>query len=188
MAAILLLAFIVVPIVELAVIGAVSRSIGLGWTLAVLFLDSVVGAVLVRHEGRRAWAAFRRALSEARWPGDEVAQGGLLLVGGALLLTPGFVTDVVGLLLVLPVTRRPVAAALRTWMTPGPVRSVFGSREGGGSRRPGRDDDGTVLDVEVISVEREEDGGGHGPGGQSGGGAEPGGRPGPGGTAPPTGR
>lgn len=161
----LLLAFVVVPLVELAVIGQVSDWLGLPWTLALLLVDSLVGAVLVKREGARAWVAFRTALSEARWPGDEVAQGALVLVGGALLLTPGFVTDAVGLAAVLPPTRAVLSRLLRARLTPAPVkllrtaagggqRSTSGSR--GGSGRSGkRDRDDDVLDVEVVSVERD---------------------------------
>ena len=119
----LLLAFIVVPIVELYVIGQVGGAIGLWPTLALLLIDSLAGAVLVRREGRRAWTAFRDALSAGRWPGDEVVQGALVLVGGALLLTPGFVTDAVGLLLVLPPTRAVAARLIRARMSAGPVRT-----------------------------------------------------------------
>ena len=85
----LFLAFLVMPLVELWAIVQVGGQIGVGWTVLVLFVDSVLGAVIVRREGRRAWQAFRTALSEARWPGDEVAQGALVLVGGALLLQSG---------------------------------------------------------------------------------------------------
>ncbi len=86
----LVLAFVTVPILELLVIQQVGGWLGLPLTITILLLDSIVGAVLVRREGRRAWSAFRAALGEGRWPGDEVAQGALVLVGGALLLTPGF--------------------------------------------------------------------------------------------------
>lgn len=155
---VLLLAFIIVPLVELAVIGQVSARLGLPLTLALLLLDSVVGAVLVKREGRRAWLAFRAALSEARWPGDEVVQGALVLVGGALLVTPGFVTDAVGLAAVIPPTRRLLSRLLRTRLTPAPLRPLVTDRRPGRDRavRRGsgpRDED--VLDVEVVSVERD---------------------------------
>lgn len=155
----LLLAFIVVPLVELAVIGRVSAVMGLPATLALLLADSVVGAVLVKREGRRAWLAFRTALAEARWPGDEVVQGALVLVGGALLVTPGFVTDAVGLAAVLPPTRRLLSRLLRARLTPVPVRVL--RTAAGGSPRTGTGGD-DVLDVEVVSVERDgpEDGSG----------------------------
>lgn len=150
----LLLLFIIVPIVELVVIGQVSDAIGLGWTLVILFGDSLLGAVLVKREGRRAWDAFRRALNEARWPGDEVAQGALVLVGGALLLTPGFVTDVVGLLAVLAPTRRLISAGLRARMRPGGVGDLRGRA---GSRREGQGSAGSILNVEVVSVESDDE-------------------------------
>lgn len=157
----LLVAFVVVPLVELFVIAQVADAISLGPTLVLLVVDSLVGAWLVRNEGRRAWQAFRDALAEARWPGDEVAQGALVLVGGALLLTPGFVTDVAGLLMVVPVTRRSLARVIRTRMT-GPVRIVDGvggrwneARRADPTARRTTPDDG-VVDVEVVRVERDE--------------------------------
>jgi UPF0716 protein FxsA len=167
---ILFVAFIVVPLVELFVIGQVADVIGLGWTIVVLVADSLLGAVLVRNEGRRAWRAFREALSGGRWPGDEVAQGALVLVGGALLLTPGFVTDVVGLLLVAPPSRRMLSKVLRVRMG-GPMVVVdgLGSRwnaardraehaAGASPRRdPGDGDGPATVDVEVLRVERDDE-------------------------------
>lgn len=151
----LLLLFIIVPILELLVIGQVADVLGLPLTLLVLFGDGLVGAWLVRREGRRAWQALRTALSSLRWPGDEVAQGALVVFGGALLLTPGFLTDVVGLLSVLPPTRRVISSRLRARLRPIGV-GPLGSEPGG---RRGREDAGPqVLDVEVVSVERDETG------------------------------
>lgn len=155
----LLLAFIVVPIIELAVIIEIGVRIGIPLTVALLLLDSVLGAVLVKREGRRAWRAFRSALEAGRWPGDEVVQGALVLVGGALLVTPGFVTDVVGLLAVFPPTRALASRYLRRRLTPASLRRDV-NLEG---RRPvnrGRRRSWTVpqaLDVEVVSVERQDD-------------------------------
>ncbi len=101
----LVLAFVAVPLVELAVVLQVRNAVGLGPTLLLLLAVSVVGAAVVRREGARAWRAFRDAVASGRAPATEVADGAMLLVGGTLLLTPGFVTDVVGLVLVLPPTR-----------------------------------------------------------------------------------
>ncbi|MDQ3029601.1 MAG: FxsA family protein, partial [Actinomycetota bacterium] len=92
MPALLLIAFIVVPIVELFVIAQVGDLIGLVPTLVILLLVSVAGAWLVRREGRAAWRNFTAALQQARIPAKEVVDGALVLVGGALLLTPGFVS------------------------------------------------------------------------------------------------
>lgn len=157
---VLFVAFIVVPLVELVVIGQVGSAIGFWPTITLLVVDSLVGAWLVRNEGRKAWHAFRGALSEMRWPGDEVAQGALVLVGGALLLTPGFVTDVAGLAMVVPVTRSALSAGLRRWLTPVQVRTFQDVREQVRQREQeptsGSQGSGDVVDVEVVSVEREE--------------------------------
>ncbi|MFL6136794.1 MAG: FxsA family protein [Frankiaceae bacterium] len=115
MAAVLLLAFLVVPIAEIYVILQIGHAIG-GWqTLGLLIAWSALGAWLVRREGRRAWDALRSAAADGRLPGREVADGALVLAGGVLLLTPGFITDAVGLLLVLPFTRPLARRAVVGW-------------------------------------------------------------------------
>jgi UPF0716 protein FxsA len=157
----LVVLFVVVPLVELVVIIQVGQVIGTAWTVALLVADSVLGAWLLRREGRRAWQQFRAALEEMRWPGDEVTQGALVIVGGTLLLTPGFVTDVVGFLLLLSPTRAVVSRVLRARLTPAPVQgyqAVRGRRGGEDGRRSGRkrtDHGASVLDVEVVEVRRE---------------------------------
>lgn len=141
---VLFAAFVVVPLAELYVIlEVVGPAIGLLPTIAILLAVSVAGAALVRHEGVRAWRRFREALAQSRIPAEEVVDGALVLVGGTLLLTPGFITDVVGLLLVLPPTR-----ALGNRLVRGRVRRAFGLRAG-------RPVPGDVVDVEVIRVERD---------------------------------
>lgn len=159
MPALLVLLLIVVPLVELFILIQVGELIGAWWTIAALLAVSVLGAWLVRREGTRAWARFRGALSAARMPADEVLDGALVLLGGALLLTPGFATDAGGLLLMIPPTRALVAAAVKRQLgarlsvaTLGGTRSGFGGRTSTSRRRS---DD--VVDVEVISVERERD-------------------------------
>ena len=101
----LVLLFVVVPIVELFVILQVGEAIGAWWTIALLVADSVLGSVLMRAQGRAVWRRFGEAVRAGRPPAAEVADGALVLFGGALLLTPGFLTDVVGLLLLIPPTR-----------------------------------------------------------------------------------
>ena len=84
---------------------AVGRVIG-GWqTLALLLLESALGAYLVKREGHRSWQALRSALNSGRMPGRELADAALILVGGTLLLTPGFLSDIVGFFFILPFTR-----------------------------------------------------------------------------------
>jgi UPF0716 protein FxsA len=109
----LFLVFIAVPIIELAVILQVGDLIGLWPTLALLIVVSVLGTWLVRREGMRAWNALRLTLAHGRVPTNEVIDGALVLFGGALLLTPGFVTDVLGLFLVFPATRAVARRAVR---------------------------------------------------------------------------
>lgn len=104
--------FIVVPILELAVIVEVAGGIGLGNTLALLILVSLAGAWLVKREGIGAWRRVQEQVQAGRVPAKEMVDGVMILVGGALLLTPGFLTDAVGLSLLLP----PVRAVLRRLM------------------------------------------------------------------------
>jgi UPF0716 protein FxsA len=106
----LVLIFIVVPLAELYVIIQVGQAIGLLPTLALLLADALLGSLLLRHQGRAAWIRFNRALAEGRLPHKEVFDGVLIIMGGALLLTPGFLTDIVGLILLIPPTRALVRA------------------------------------------------------------------------------
>ncbi len=106
----LVLIFIVVPIAEIYVIIQVGGAIGVGPTIVLLVFDSIVGAMLLRSQGRAAWVRFNRALAEGRMPHKEVFDGVLVIFGGALLLTPGFITDVLGLILLIPPTRAIVRA------------------------------------------------------------------------------
>jgi UPF0716 protein FxsA len=108
--------FIAIPILELYVIVKVGGLIGVLPTLVLLFGMSLLGALLLRHQGRGAWQRFNRALAERRFPGREVADGLLITVGGALLLTPGFITDAVGLLLLIPPTRALARRLLQAWV------------------------------------------------------------------------
>ncbi|HEV2775262.1 MAG TPA: FxsA family protein, partial [Solirubrobacteraceae bacterium] len=112
MALLLVVLFIVVPIAELYVLIQIGQAIGLWYTLALLILDSILGAALMRSQGRAAWRHFNRALAEGRVPGREVMDGALVVFGGALLLTPGFLSDFLGLILLLPPTRAIVRRVL----------------------------------------------------------------------------
>jgi UPF0716 protein FxsA len=109
----LILLFIVVPIAELYVIIQVGEAIGLWPTLALLLADALLGSFLLKHQGRGAWRRFNQALAERRFPGKEVADGVLIIIGGTLLLAPGFLTDIVGLLLLIPPTRAIARSVMR---------------------------------------------------------------------------
>jgi UPF0716 protein FxsA len=101
----LLALFIIVPIAELYVIYKIGDSIGVLPTLLLLALDSVLGSLLLRSQGRTVWRRFNETMAAGRVPHKELQHGIAVIFGGALLLTPGFLTDVVGLLLLLPPTR-----------------------------------------------------------------------------------
>ena len=107
---VLFLIFVVTPIVELTVIVQVAGSTGVMNTIGLLILVSLVGAWLVRREGLGILRRAQAELAKGRMPGRELVDGLLVLLAGALMLTPGFVTDAVGLALLLP----PVRAILRS--------------------------------------------------------------------------
>lgn len=98
--------FILLPIAELYIIvEVVGESIGWAWTLVLLAADSIIGSLLLRAQGRAVWRRFQRTMESGRMPHREVQDGVLIIFGGALLVTPGFLTDVLGLLLLIPPTR-----------------------------------------------------------------------------------
>ncbi|HEX6666142.1 MAG TPA: FxsA family protein [Solirubrobacterales bacterium] len=137
--ALLVILFIVVPIAELYVIIQVGQQIGLWPTLALLLADAILGSMLLKHQGRSAWRRFNEALASGKFPGKEVADGALIIVGGTLLLTPGFLTDIAGLILLIPPTRALVRSGLRRFAIgrvtvfgfPGAGRGGFGSGPAG---------------------------------------------------------
>jgi UPF0716 protein FxsA len=97
--------FILVPLAELYVILKVGDAIGAVWTILLLAADSVLGSLLLRTQGRSVWRRFNTALAEGKMPHREVLDGVLVVFGGAFLITPGFITDVVGIVLLIPPTR-----------------------------------------------------------------------------------
>lgn len=139
---VLFLLFILVPIVELAVIIQVGSWIGVWPTIALLIAVSVLGTWLVRREGMRAWSALRMALAHGRVPTTEVVDGALVLFGGAMLLTPGFISDLLGLTLVFPPTRRAIAGVVRNQAR----GRLLGAVAGAGRR--------TTTDAQVVEVRR----------------------------------
>jgi UPF0716 protein FxsA len=152
----LILLFIVVPIAELYVIIQVGQAIGVLPTLALLIADSVLGSMLLKSQGRAVWRRFNEALAAGRPPAREVLDGVLVIFGGAFLLTPGFITDVLGVVLLLPPTR----AVFRRLLVRGLTRGVFvlrvASRVGpddtawqAGGRRPAQPGDVTGTATEI---------------------------------------
>lgn len=131
-----LLALLLLPFVEVAVLVLVGRAIGFWPTLALLIGLAVVGAWLARRETGRTYQALQKALDSGRMPADEVTDTILITVGGFLLILPGFVSDVLGLLLVLPFTR-PLARRLLQFVVAQRAVAVVGGPLPGASTRPG---------------------------------------------------
>jgi len=143
----LLLLFILVPLCDALLLAKIGVLIGWMTPLALVVVTGVVGAWLFRLEGGRAWEQWQGALAEGRLPEQGVLGGVLLLLGGALLVTPGVITDVVGLLLLLPPSRALAVRALRPWLQ---ARIAVGARTaadtGATSRRPmSATDDARVI-------------------------------------------
>ncbi|HEX2049504.1 MAG TPA: FxsA family protein [Actinomycetota bacterium] len=125
---ILVALLIAVPIVELWVIVQVADAAGVPETIGLLLLVSIAGAWLLRQQGTAAWARLRAALARGEVPTKEATDGALIVLGGALLLTPGFLTDVVGLVLLLPPTRAAVKRVARRVLARWARRRVGGPR------------------------------------------------------------
>jgi UPF0716 protein FxsA len=150
----LVLLFIALPIAELYVIFQIGSLIGVLPTIALLLADGFLGAALLRSQGRSVWRRFNLALEERRVPASETLDGAMVIFGGALLMTPGFITDAFGLILLLPPTRalirRGLARLVRRRLALG-ERVVFWryerpARPGGMPHRP-YDVEGTGQEV-----------------------------------------
>jgi UPF0716 protein FxsA len=143
----LVILFIVVPIAELALLIQVGQVIGVWWTIALLVADALLGSWLLRTQGRLAWQRFNAALAEARVPHREVVDGVLVIFGGVLLLTPGFITDIMGLLFLFPPTR----VLLRRLLVRRGALKLVGSMPGTASPPNGRrptDIEGSAVDLD----------------------------------------
>lgn len=101
----LVIGFILVSIAEVWLLAAVGARIGVYWTLAILIGEALIGAWLMRREGRKAWAALVKAYGTGKMPTGQLADAALILVGGVMLILPGFFTDIIGLICLLPYTR-----------------------------------------------------------------------------------
>ena len=108
----LLVLFILIPVAELYLFMTLGDMLGIGTTLAIIVLTAFLGAALTKSQGARAMERFRQASAEGRLPHKEVLDGLLILLAGAVLLTPGFLTDTVGFLLLIP----PARAVIRGWL------------------------------------------------------------------------
>jgi UPF0716 protein FxsA len=109
MVGVLILLFLVVPLAELYVIIQVGQALGALNTIALLIVISAVGAWLAKREGLSVWRRFQRQVESGAVPGKEIADGVMILFAAALLMSPGFLTDLLGIALLLP----PVRAVVR---------------------------------------------------------------------------
>ncbi|MGJ8697490.1 MAG: FxsA family protein [Verrucomicrobiaceae bacterium] len=142
----LLLLFILVPLAELVIFIMLGDLIGLETTIVIIILTAILGAALTKSQGRQAMARLQTALAEGRMPHREAADGILILIAGAVLLTPGFLTDTVGFLLLVPAVRSLLRDRFASKMkdkikvsTPG-----FPPEK---ENQPSNLDDGNVIDV-----------------------------------------
>jgi UPF0716 protein FxsA len=113
----LLLLFIIVPALELTLLIQLFRTTGWPFSLGLIIFTGIVGSALAKMQGLKVWRSIQSDLASGRMPGDAVVHGLLILIAGALLLTPGILTDVVGFLLLVPLTRRLVSDRLKTWFS-----------------------------------------------------------------------
>ncbi|MBA2661781.1 MAG: FxsA family protein [Bradymonadaceae bacterium] len=153
----LLLLFTVIPLIELAILIPLGQAMGLWPTIALVFGTGLLGALLGKSEGLRAWHRIREDLGHGRMPGDAILDGLAVLIAAAFLITPGILSDITGILLLLPFARAPLKRLLQgrfTKMLEAPNISFmsFGSMDDLGGfadhaspfRRP--NDDG-VIDI-----------------------------------------
>ncbi len=125
MGLILLIAFIATPIIEIALFIQAGERFGLWPTLGVVFLTAIAGTWLLRWQGLATWTRATQSLQNNQFPIEEVFTGLCLVLAGALLLTPGFMTDFIGFALFLPPVRRVLAGLLRRRLQRGKGPSVW---------------------------------------------------------------
>ena len=156
----LFLLFTVVPLVELYLLISIGRLLGPGPTIALVLITGALGAWFARLEGARVIRRWQEAMARQQLPKDGVIDGFLIFIGGVLLITPGIMTDIAGLSMVMPPTRRVIAGVVRRWfeqqIAAGRVQVYAPGYNGGPAGPPGVIDvDGEV--VEVVEVAEAKD-------------------------------
>ncbi len=112
----LFLIFALIPVIELALLIQLGSYIGIFNTVVIVILTALVGAHMVRSEGTGVVMRIQKNMQEGTFPGDDLISGAMILVAGALLLTPGFFTDVIGFLFVIPVSREPIKKLIKNYL------------------------------------------------------------------------
>ena len=145
-----LLLFIAIPLIEIALFIQVGSILGLGWTLLIVVITAVLGTALLRRQGRGVLMQLQRSLGELNDPTEPLAHGAMIILAGALLLTPGFFTDTVGFLLMVPKVREAAFRWIRQRMVVTSSTSFRGTvhRDRGTSRGPVIDGEYEEIDAE----------------------------------------
>ncbi len=141
----LLIAFIAVPLIEIALFIQVGGAIGLWSTLLIVVLTAILGTFLVKQQGLRVLGDLRGQMSQMRDPTEQLVHGAMILFSGALLLTPGFFTDAVGFALLVPLVRSKVFAAVKARIN---IQSF-------GTNTQGDNPESDIIDVEFEEIQPE---------------------------------
>lgn len=112
----LLLALIVIPAIEIAIFIKIGGLIGPWWVITLIFLSALIGFSFAKKEGNGVWIKARQSIEQRRVPTEEIVDGICILIGAIFLFTPGFVTDTIGLLLIIPWTRQPFKSLCKKWV------------------------------------------------------------------------
>ncbi len=143
--------FVLLPLIEISLFITIGGWLTLWPTLAIVLGTAMLGTWLIRRQGAMTMLELRRALSEMRDPSRPLADGAMILLAGALLVTPGFLTDTIGLLLLVPAVRHRVFGLLRRHFR---IRTVVGGRDWPGEAEPPHRRDGDTIDGEYEEVDR----------------------------------
>jgi len=147
----LFIAFLAIPLIEITLFIQIGGAIGLGWTLATVVLTAILGTILVRNQGALALGQVKSSFNDMRDPTEPLAHGAMILFSGALLLTPGFFTDAIGFLLLVPAFRSWAFAAIRSRID---VQTFDARAQPGGPNRT-RDPRGDVIEGDYVEVQPE---------------------------------
>jgi UPF0716 protein FxsA len=145
----LFVAFLAVPLIEIALFIEIGGAIGLGWTLVIVVATALLGTALVRNQGALALGQLRASFDRMQDPTEPLAHGAMILFSGALLLTPGFFTDTIGFLLLIPAVRSRVFRAVRARIE---VRRFGSGQHDPHARHTGAGPRDEVIEAEYTEV------------------------------------
>lgn len=130
----LMFLFVVVPLVELFLLIKIGMYIGAGYTILIVILTGIMGAILAKQQGLRVIRKIREDLAAGKIPAEELFDGLMILIAGALLITPGLITDAIGFSILLPFVRNKIKSAIKNRIkekiSEGSIRFQFFDRDG----------------------------------------------------------